>query len=365
MRYNEFTEARKNPELNPKTSINAVIQDYLNQAEKLPGTSISNLFVSFTKLPKLGINPKSEYSTPNGIYAYPADYIVSRTNQTQTMNKLPFAGASPWANIFRVNPNANIIVLQNVTKAMLENYIERIKKELLPELGIEDNRYGFGKMLRDVEMESSSKGQILWAIIGRVGQSMSENEPVGMNAAYRRLGIDGVIDLGAGIIHSAEPTQAVFFKGTSDVIELLDRVANKYSPDLMSTRKDFGQKYAELSKTTINYINSVVKNYSPQEAARRIANLAHSDISYLLYSPKNIRLEILKNNPTFLKRLASARVTRKLDRDEVLAAINNDPTRYKEFQQINLRKNLSKVDLDYLKSKGYDFTILPWDLLKL
>ena len=365
MKVTDIIEARKNPELNPKTSINAVLQDYLNQAEKLPGVSLSNLFVSFTKLPKLGINPRSEYNTPIGIYAYPVDFVMSKTKLSRSMNVLPFAGGSPWANIFRVNPDANVIVLQQVSAAMLESYIALIKQNLLPKLGIEDNRFGFGIMLSDVEAESSTPGEVLWRITGELGALMSENAPVGWNEVCRSLGIDGFIDLGAGIIHPAEKTQAVFFKATRDVIELLDREANKYSPDVMTTRKNFGKTYHDLRKSTSNWIKTQVKNYSPQEAAKRIEALANSDIKYLVYSPKNIRLEILKNNPTFLKRLAGARITRKLDRDEVIAAINNDPKRYEQIQQLNLRKNLSKNDLDYLNNIGYDFITLPWDRIKL
>lgn len=357
MRYNEFTEARKNSERNPKTAINSVLQDYLNQAEKLPGTSISNLFVSFTKLPKLGINPKSGYNTPNGIYSYPVDYVIAKTGLTKSMDVLPFAGDSPWANIFSVNSDANIIVLQKVTKAMLESYIALIKQNLLPKLGIEDNRYGFGIMLSDVEAQTSIPGEVLWRITGELGAIMAENASVGWNAVCRSLGIDGFIDLGDGIIHPSEKTQAVFFKGTSDVIELIDRVANKYSPYWIANRKKAGEKYQTIRQNTGSLVRNIVAGNSVDAAVKKLAELAPYDIKYLAYSPKNIRLAILKQKPDLLLRLAVTRSNYKVDDDEVLAAINNTPIRYKEFQQTNLKKFIKPNDLERLKNMGYDFSI--------
>ena len=356
MRYVEIAEARRNPEQNPKTSINVILQDYLNQAEQLPGTSISNLFVSFTKLPKLGINPRSEYNTPNGIYAYPVNFVMSKTKLSRSMNVLPFAGGSPWANIFRVNPDANVIVLQQVSAAMLESYIALIKQNLLPKLGIEDNRFGFGIMLSDVEAESSTPGEVLWRITGELGALIAENAPVAWNAICRSLGIDGFIDLGSGIIHPAEKTQAVFFKSTDDVIQMIDRVANKYSPDWVKTRQQSGENYKSIGQSARRLVNSIVAGNTEKVAVQKISELAPLDIKYLAYSPKNIRLAVLKEKPQLLIRLAITRKNYVVDSDEVLAAINNQQKRYEEFQQTNLVKFLHPNDRERLKNMGYDFT---------
>lgn len=357
MRYVEIAEVRRNPEQNPKTSINAILQDYLNQAEQFPGAPISNLFVSFTNLPKLGINPRSEYTTPNGIYAYPVNFVMSKTKLSRSMNVLPFAGSSPWANIFRVNPDANIIVLQNVSKAMLESYIALIKQNLLPKLGIEDNRFGFGIMLSDVEAQALTPGEVLWRITGELGSSMSENAPVGWNAVCRSLGIDGFIDLGSGIIHPAERTQAVFFKSTDDVIQMIDRVANKYSPDRVKARQDAGGNYKGIAQNTRRLVRNIVAGNSEKTAVQKISELAPLDIKYLAYSPKNIRLAILKDKPQLLLRLAMSRKNYVVDSDEVLAAINNQQKRYEEFQQTKLANFLHPNERERLKNMGYNFAL--------
>ena len=47
----EILEARKNPEQNPKISVNEYIEQALARAEPLGDTNFKNLFVSFTGLP--------------------------------------------------------------------------------------------------------------------------------------------------------------------------------------------------------------------------------------------------------------------------------------------------------------------------
>ena len=67
-----LSEARKNPGQNPKTSINAIIQKAYDETTDMVTPTTKNLFVSFTTVDKLGINPQSHYDTPLGIYSYPA-----------------------------------------------------------------------------------------------------------------------------------------------------------------------------------------------------------------------------------------------------------------------------------------------------
>lgn len=358
MRANEFTtEARRNPEQNPKTSINAVLKKYLDHAEQLPGVPLSNLFVSFTQIEKLGINPQSQYSTPIGIYAYPVDYVISKTKTNMTMDELPF-GHMPWANIFRVNPKANIIILQQVTNAILDLYIERIKKELLPGLGIKDNWFGFGRILRNVKSMSKSPGQILWAITGRLGNSKSISGPAGWNKVCLDLGIDGFIDLGAGIIHEVEPTQAVFFKSTEDVIQMLERVDNKYSPNWIAGKQKAGKKIKTVKQNTLRLVLSILDGNPTDVAVKKLLDLAPYDLKYLVYAPKNIRLEMLKRNPDLLLKLAVSRTNRRVDADEVLAATNGDPEQFAKFQQTFIPKWIHPNDRERLKNMGYDFTPL-------
>lgn len=93
MRIAELLEARKNPELNKHVGITKAMLDYY---EKNP-----NGFVSFTRREKLGINPKTPFNTPLGIYAYQLSYVIDNIENSSTSN-LPFAGSEPYANFFNI-----------------------------------------------------------------------------------------------------------------------------------------------------------------------------------------------------------------------------------------------------------------------
>lgn len=65
MKIQELSEARKNPELNPKVSINVKMANYAkaNKGKKC--------YISFTVIDKLGVNPavskgSKQYNTPIG-----------------------------------------------------------------------------------------------------------------------------------------------------------------------------------------------------------------------------------------------------------------------------------------------------------
>ena len=114
MKVYQIIEARKNPDLNPKTPINDIISSAVdNTTDEIAGTK--NLFVSFTAIEKIGVNPLSKYSTPIGIYAYPGEYVKSHVGSAGPMTLLPMAGEQPYANTFKAH--GNIINLATISSA--------------------------------------------------------------------------------------------------------------------------------------------------------------------------------------------------------------------------------------------------------
>lgn len=75
MKILSLLEARSNSEQNKKINVNDAISEYYNQYSEMA-------FLSFTKLEKLGVNPNSQFATPNGIYAYPLGYVVKKLHTT-------------------------------------------------------------------------------------------------------------------------------------------------------------------------------------------------------------------------------------------------------------------------------------------
>lgn len=239
MRSFEFVrEARKNPKLNPKISINqAIDQRLLRTKDSIAG--VLNGFVSFTDVAKLGINPKSNYDTPLGIYAYPISYVHQQLDYTEhPIAVLPFAGEAPYANIFSVT--GNIINLSELTSDDVERLLSRLSSELAKVNAVADVSQLYADA-KSGEALVNSPGGHLWYVFYQLSEYtvLGRSKPsVTWNTLFRKIGIDGCVD-NSGIIHENEPTQAVFF--STSVIRDIERVSNKYSPSVMHLRQTTGK----------------------------------------------------------------------------------------------------------------------------
>lgn len=313
MRYFEIIEARRNPEQNPKISVNQYITQALAGAQPLPNTGFKNLFVSFTDLPKLGINPGSRYATPIGIYAYPAEYVIYKTTQypyiggssDMAMTALPFAGGKPWANIFRARSGANIIDLGKFTEAQYNEYCDKLKA-LLTKLPIgyrnqplySDTATEYIDTLMDAANKSArvnKPGGKFWYVTMRLSEVMNTNRTtVAWNEIFRLLGIDGFVDPDREIIHPSEPTQAVFFSGKA--VELLDTVANKYSPVKMKSRRRTGAERNEIFTTNMRLMRKYLNDNNIQALITFLHAKGSSAGKYFKRIDRETRLELIKTD---------------------------------------------------------------------
>lgn len=239
--------------LNPKVSVNSQIAASLEEADPIAG--VANSFVSFTELDKLGVNPRSPYQTPLGIYSYPSEYIQKTVGSGGTMSKLPFAGKSPFANIFAAS--GNIINLTNITQSEVRAIYTRLAKLYHSKVGGDwksavDWIESVTVAAQTNALHADYPGGQLWYTTREVASRLGNSKPdsklsnkhgiaidnrvaVAWNRLFRDLGIDGCVDMdpdtrtGVGIIHGSEPTQAVFF--STRAVGSVQRVHNKYSPD--------------------------------------------------------------------------------------------------------------------------------------
>ena len=219
-----INEARRNPEVNQTLTPIEHIRYLHNKTSSTIAGSVTNLFISMTVVDKLGINPKSTYDTPIGIYSYQTDYVLSTVKQNLT--ELPFMGHAPLVSIFKTtNPNS-ILILNDMTSSDVEFYLSKIKniQEFVVHIPQETNR-----------ARVQTPGGIFWYITMMVARGVasvrSRAAPIVWNTIFRKLGIDGCVDIGAGIIHPAEKSQAVFFK--LDSISVISQIKNK----LVNTRE--------------------------------------------------------------------------------------------------------------------------------
>lgn len=221
-KFVEMIEARSHPELNLKISMTLRMKDRLAKSTSLPGLPhIKNAFVSFTSLEKLGINPGSEFKTPLGIYSYPLTYVNDAiAGGEHPGDALPFAGNFEFANLF--SAKGNIIDLNNVSKSEYDEYVEKILS----------NYPKRQKAVDKANKSTASFGQKLWSLT----QQIANKDPVEWNAVFRKIGISGCYDKGEGIIHTNEPTQAVFFSIQS--ITQVERFDNNTYDNELNTEKN-------------------------------------------------------------------------------------------------------------------------------
>ena len=333
----DIFEVRKNPELNPKVSVNQYIDQAMTTAGKLPGTDITNLFVSFTQLPKLGINPRSKYNTPLGIYSYPADYVVASTHGRYSMATLPFAGKQPYANIFQ--GRGNIVDLKNMTLQDEYRYNDKLRAyaKRLPVVDFTKHYASPGKDWPDIVNRTINaavdyaKERMLpggrlwyttWKLSGYMATYLKRPASLAWNELFRQaLGIDGCVDTGKEIIHPSEPTQAVFF--SLGATKLISTVQNKYSPEQMSAGEERGVKMKEQLERLRDALEK--QDYGTimwQILQGSVIDGENFDSKYLMkYIPKDVRYLLYKNYKSSLV----FDLGKNLTADEMLYAASENP----------------------------------------
>ena len=183
----------------------------------------ADVFVSFRDpvggAPKIGINPKSTFNTPNGIYAYPIDYAIQHGQM-----RVPYGQSRPLVYVLQVKPDTNFLNLESLTPAQyaaMKPTLARYKAD--------------GSTASAAEAQERMDSDFpAWERCARVGTPAGKlwnvtrllvaNNPNKWNSVFRSiLGFDGVLDPGLAVIHGNEPTQAVFFSMRPlHVLEVLD-----------------------------------------------------------------------------------------------------------------------------------------------
>jgi hypothetical protein len=155
-----------------------------------------NLFITFTAIDKVGINPKSQYDTPLGIYFYPLDYVVKNEMNVE------FAGNQPYINLCEfIRPDKILHMNPDIENQKGLELLDIFPKEEVD------------AALRSIEekYELRSDYSKLWLVT----KELASDKPILWNANLRKCGIDGFVDHGTKTIHRSEPTQGVVFTGTS------------------------------------------------------------------------------------------------------------------------------------------------------
>lgn len=109
-------ESRTNKEKNKKLSRD----EQLTDIARVYGTD--NIYVSFTEVNKLGVNVRSKYHTPTGIYSYPIEYVIDKGAKN-----VPFAKKSPYVQVFRNNtPLENTWIISDKLNPDIANRLSTV-----------------------------------------------------------------------------------------------------------------------------------------------------------------------------------------------------------------------------------------------
>ena len=227
-----------------------VLPDTIEQLKRyIRSDTDAKYFMHFSNVHKLGINPKNEYSTPTGIYAYP---IVSEIVGLLRVASLPFASTRKYIHVFEVKKSAHILESgsgRELTEEEVQVFVEKLgmlPKEYVNQKGTDylklflsgdpSKRKKVFDLLQSL-VKSNSPIRRFWTLLQILSAMPRTNTTLWMRL-FKFLGIDGVVDYNTGVIHGSEPTQAVFF--SKGVINHVDTIINKSTPnDIQRQRKEY------------------------------------------------------------------------------------------------------------------------------
>ena len=178
-----------------------------------PLKDVPDIFISFRTMERIGINPKSEYDTPIGVYAYPLQKVWDEDTGTVDV---PFAGENPIVHILRRRKDVGHVrdISLMLTAAGNAAY-KRILADPACAAAIDkarrpnDRSETVATVLNRWKSEAriQSVGGKLW----NVTRLAAERNPRKWNRVLREVcGWESIADLGGGIIHVNEPVQCVF-----------------------------------------------------------------------------------------------------------------------------------------------------------
>jgi hypothetical protein len=246
---------------------------------------------------KIGINPRSGFKTPIGVYCYPIKAYWDNIER----NKIDFAGDQPHLYVFKAKNPEKLLVASKYT---IDDYTKDFQK--LDE--IFGNIYDIGQIEDDLSIHNSDyfdenkPAQLFWTLTREIAIKITEkqkksNRPVIWTQILRRF-YDGVVDdMDWGFIHQMEPTQAVLWtKAQFDVVDYINR-KDKTNNSLKAWKEN--DKSIPIKKM-LSYIGKLKK---PIQDSRMMSMISKSAmVSYRYASDvlnwKNVPDEILKGIST-------------------------------------------------------------------
>lgn len=355
--------------------------DYLKANFKKP----DNLFVTFVYQDKVGINPKSIYDTPIGVYTYPLDFIFDEED-------VPFRGDQKPNKIKVLKQLSNKVLSNDLSDGEYERQIKKIEN-----IVEESDKYSytFKKGLKEYikRWEDAARKQTnfgsLWNVTRMITMDYyanknskatgpTKNNPVAWTKLLIDLGYDIVIDYGTGTIHPSEPTQAVFLnpksykvvgeefvdtearyhktqkntdKGLIDTIEkgytqkLIDELIKQNKTKLLKISNDNDFDALSYSIRVQNFnLFSYLKKYFEREIDKHFVDYFNRSLTFL--GPKDVENEFVDY---FIKLNHSKMFSPEIPINKLLKYLKRTTTEFKNKKEI-IKKLENDSNLDDLEN---------------
>lgn len=137
---------------------------YISYVSELQSNvAIPEKAVRDTKSPKVGINPRSHYNTPLGVYTYPLKEIWHDIKTSRSLQRVPFKGDSPYIAVLKRNDRCQKKFIKSIEaysdkdKQMDEDLL---KRHFVPALLTEEQF----QYLKDCSYNSSSKHNAIYSM---------------------------------------------------------------------------------------------------------------------------------------------------------------------------------------------------------
>ena len=207
-----INEVRRNPETNIDESF---AEFYNRMIQKAPS---ENIFVSFREDTHVtDVNPVNKYRTPTGYYSYPLSSFDIDENPSEVgfRRSFPFGNDREYINFFILKTHDGILT-SKTDKSTLDMYVERIKKLYPNSSKVKELCDSFidGSYSSDYNKTPVHDTHLFWLFLYDITEGKERgNRQNRINLICQNIGVNGFVDYeGHEYIHSAEPSQAVFFK---------------------------------------------------------------------------------------------------------------------------------------------------------
>lgn len=351
--------------------------------QNVPKDQYAQYGITLTMINKLGVNPRSTYNTPLGIYFYPLSFYVNLIKRGEVPD---FPENPNFIQIFRITTDpTRVLNLDDMTEKDFRGYIREIKSRFeefaraIPEAGgyIEQGRAATDELMNDLVEESIGGSRVntpagrFWYVMWKLSKdifnipwerkkprqeySQALRSPVVWNWLSRRLGISVYLDT-KGIIHNNEPQQGVAIDPAA--IELvktlsvgdtrvevvkptehsqgltgaLEDTIQRFIKHLQTRRPGFSENQIQVGRKYIKYITYLLKQAGGHRARiedwKKAYQLAYVILNSGFGNPETIELSYSLAQNSYLDH-------------------------YGKFEQQYLNKlNVLRQELDKVKSQG-------------